>query len=152
MRIARFGLRICALGVFALLASAPAVSRKSNESATNVLDSLEQCHSIADPAQRLSCYDTRIVVLKEARQKGESFLPQRVEQKFQPINSTITSVAELQPGTWLLVLADRSVWKTDDDVRFFPKQGDTVRISKGALGSFLAVIGKEPAVRVKRMR
>lgn len=133
------------------LLSVPAIAGpKAN--AAKLLDALQECQAIADGAQRLACYDSRIVPLKQARTEDKNFLSRRVEAKFEPLESTARSVTELQPGTWLLVLADNSVWRTNDDVRFIPKAGQMVKIRKGAIGSFLANIGNEHAVRVMPLR
>jgi transcription antitermination factor NusG len=89
------------------------------------------------------------VTLKQARLEDRDFAGAPAAKKFEPITSAAVSVTELQPNVWLLVLADHSVWRTDDDVRFEPKAGDIVKVTKGAFGSFLANIGRERAVRVK---
>ena len=87
--------------------------------------------------------------LKAARADNKNFLSKESRAPFQPINSTAVSVAELQPGVWLLVFADHSVWRTNDDVRFIPRTGDSVKVSKAMMGSFMARIGKESTVRVQ---
>ena len=126
-----------------------AEAKPDKADANKILDSLQECQAIADAGPRLACYDSRIIVLKQARQVDRDFAGAPAARKFEPITSNAVSVTELQPNVWLLVLADHSVWRTDDDVRFIPKVGDNVKILKGALGSYLASIGKERAVHVK---
>lgn len=133
-----------------LISAAPVAAKKVD--AAKVLDSLQECQAIGDPGQRLACFDERIVTLKEARSEDREFLSRREKVEFKPIASTATAVTELQPGTWLLVLADHSVWRTNDDVRFYPKVGQPVRVTKGIVGNFLANIGNERAVRVLPLR
>lgn len=142
----------CAVGI-ATLAASPAAIAKSRENPARLLDALEQCQSLSNPTQRLACYDQGIRELRSAREQDKELFESRPQQaKFETINANLESVAEVAPGTWLLVLSDHSVWRTDDDVRFIPKTGVAVIVVKASLGSFMATIGKERAVRVIRRR
>lgn len=135
----------------ALALAAPGAA-KSKINGDKLLDELEACKALADTGARLACYDQKVEELKIARADNKHFLAPEARAPFEPINSKAVSVAELQPGTWLLVLADHSVWRTHDDVRFIPRAGDAVRVVKAAMGSFMANIGKESAVRVQPMQ
>lgn len=136
----------------AALLSGSSVAAKSGADATRLLDELEQCGDIADGSQRLACFDQRISALKLARQQDKSlFTPAAQRAKFVTIDATAVSVAELEPGAWLLVLSDHSVWKTTDIVTFVPTRGAKVHVAKGAIGNYLANIGNERAVRVRPM-
>ena len=120
-RIAGFGV-LAALGV---VAAAPGASARSREDAARLLDTLQQCQAIVDPAQRLACFDQGIGALKAAREEDRTLFeapPPPVE--FTPITANLVNVAEVAPSVWLLVLSDNSVWRTDDDVRFFPEAGE----------------------------
>jgi hypothetical protein len=136
----------------ATLAAAAPAAAKSRVNGDKLLDSLQECKAVAEPGARLICYDQRVEDLKAARADNKNFLSKESRAPFQPINSTAVSVAELQPGVWLLVLADHSVWRTNDDVRFIPRTGDSVQVSKAMMGSFMARIGKESTVRVQPLR
>jgi hypothetical protein len=142
---------VLAIALGSLAVGIPA-GAKSKINGDKLLDELEACKITAEPAARLACYDERVEELKIARKDNKNFLGREARAPFEPINSTAVSVAELQPGTWLLVLADHSVWRTNDDVRFIPRAGDGVKVVKAAMGSFMANIGKESAVRVQPMR
>lgn len=135
-----------------LAAQGPVAARENTPDAVKMLDALEQCQAIPDPMQRLACFDTRIASLKQARQADKKFLSRDSSREFKPVESTTRAVNELQPGTWLLILADNSLWRTNDVVRVVPRAGETVKIRKGAFGSYLANIGKAPAVRVVPLR
>ena len=148
-RIASFGI----LAVVGVIAASPSAIARSRDDAARLLDSLQQCQTIVDPVLRLACFDQGIGALKAAREEDRTLFeapPPPVE--FTPITANLDSVAEVAPSVWLLVLSDHSVWRTDDDVRFFPEAGVTVKVVKAALGSFMATIGKEHAVRVVRRR
>ena len=135
-----------------LLIGSPASAAKTGGDATRLLDGLEQCGQVSDAGHRLSCFDERIAALKLARQQDKTlFAPTPQRAKFVTIDATAISVAELEPGAWLLVLSDHSVWKTADIVTFVPSQGAKVHVAKGAIGNFLANIGNERAVRVRPM-
>jgi hypothetical protein len=53
---------------------------------------------------------------------------------------------------WVFVLDDGAMWVQTDSIEFRaePKAGDTIRIRKAAMGSFLAKVNKQLAVRVRR--
>lgn len=145
------------LAIFAALvasaAAAPDAGARARADAGRLLDSLQQCQAIADPTQRLACFDAGIGALKSAREEDRTLFeapPAPVE--FSPITANLDNVAEVEPSVWLLVLSDHSIWRTDDDVRFIPAPGVTVHVVKAALGSYMATIGKEHAVRVVRRR
>jgi hypothetical protein len=136
-----------------LAAAAAAVARTEDPAA--LLDAVIACDGIAEPAARLGCFDVRVAELKAARQQDAHLFqaPRREEQpRFTELRSTIATVASLEPGTWLLVLADHSVWQTDDIVRFEPERGEPIRITRGTLGGYVANIGDQRAVRLRRMR
>jgi hypothetical protein len=119
------------------------------------LDALIGCSDLPDQSARLACFEARVAELKEARRLHSGpFAPggDRQREQFQEIRSTILSVTALEPGTWLIVLADHSAWQTNDIVRIDPEPGDSVHVTRGSLGSTLAAIGGERAIRVRRLR
>lgn len=136
----------------AILLTSSGVAAKSDPNAARLLDGLEQCTQLADAAQRLACFDERIAALKQARKENKAlFAPNPQPAKFVTIDATAVSVAELAPGSWLLVLSDHSVWRTTDIVTFVPESGAKVHVFKGAIGNYMANIGSERAVRVRPM-
>ena len=68
------------------------------------------------------------------------------------IETTIESASPFQIGRWRFRLADGSVWTQADskDLRQPPKRGTAIRIKRAALGSYLATIGGQPGIRVRR--
>lgn len=68
------------------------------------------------------------------------------------IDTTIASARQSTDGKWIIVLPDGARWmQTEYQMVRTPKPGDTVRIKRGALGSFMANINGRPAIRVKRL-
>lgn len=139
--------------VFAVVAGAGMASGGSRDPGA-LLDAVVACDGIPAPLARLACFDAHVAELKAARlQDVRLFQPPRAQDRppFAELRSTIASVTPLQTGTWLLVLADRSVWQTDDVVRFEPERGDAVRIARGPLGGFVANIGGQRAIRLRSL-
>lgn len=67
------------------------------------------------------------------------------------IESKITSLRQISGGKWLFGLEDGARWSQTDAVTGrSPKVGDTIKIRKAALGSYLANINGRTAIRVKR--
>lgn len=138
--------------VLGLAMPAAAASRKGAE---QTIDAMVACKSIADPTARLACYDNNISSLKTQRAEAIESLaaaPELVRQPFKEIDSKVQSIIDLSGGYWVVVLADKSLWRTTDVLRLDPRVGDAVHIKKGALGSFLAEIGDQQAVHVHRMQ
>jgi hypothetical protein len=152
MRVSGMMVTIVAAG---LLGQGAAHAAKPKVDPMRLLDAIAECSAIADPAERLRCYDQRAADLKTARAENARLF-QRVEEvereEFKEITTKIATVAQLEPGAWLMVLADHSVWRTNDVVRDPPERGMSIHIYRGALGSFLANIDEGRAVRVRRMR
>jgi hypothetical protein len=70
------------------------------------------------------------------------------------IQAVIKSARAGKSGNWLMVLDDDTRWlQTDGEpLRHDPKAGMTIRIRRAAIGSFLANIDGQRAVRVKRIQ
>lgn len=67
------------------------------------------------------------------------------------IESKIASLRSLSDGKWLFVLEDGARWSQTEPARSrSPKVGETIKIRKAALGSYLANVNGRPAIRVKR--
>ena len=68
------------------------------------------------------------------------------------VNGTIRSVTELADGKWAFTLEDGARWVQIDNRQLssFPRPGHTVRIRRAAMGSFLANIQRNTAIRVRR--
>ena len=135
-----------------VLAPGAAWAGKPRVDGAKLLDSLLQCQDIADSTQRLACFDAQVGPLKTAREQNKKIFATKVEpQKFVPITVKAIGVTEMGDGSWLIVLADNTIWRTEDIVRFEPARGDMVKITKGALGSFNANIGNQNSVKVRQV-
>lgn len=93
---------------------------------------------------------------------GADDLRARSPERFDPnrngpteISSTIAAVKQRQPGIYLVTLSSGAQWLFTEGVgRSFtpPRKGETVRVERGALGSYLMVVGKQQGVKVTRIK
>ena len=138
---------------------------------------LMSCRTVTDAAARLACFDAAAGVLDSAQQQGDLVVMDRAQvnqtrrqlfgfdmpalpQLFGPegtveidsIDTTLQSAALTGEGRWVFRLADGGVWRQIDSerVRFQNRPGQTVRVRKASLGSFLLTVDDSRAVRVRR--
>jgi hypothetical protein len=75
------------------------------------------------------------------------------EPEFQQLESTIVKVGTPGNGKWIMVLPDGAAWQYAEVNRTVePEAGDKILIKKAALGSFMANIDGQRAIRVQRIR
>lgn len=141
---------------------------------------IDRCRQIGDNAQRLACYDSAAGALVTASNSGEVSIVDRNEvrkvrhslfgfsmpkipffsgdttasETQNKLNSTITSVRQLNNGYYRIVIADNgAVWETtDSSVSFDPPHiGQKIEIIRGALGNYFLRINGQIGVRGKRV-
>lgn len=86
-------------------------------------------------------------------QSPERFNPERNGPK--EIATTVAAARERQPGIYLVTLSSGAQWLFTEGVSYTynpPKKGDPVRIERGALGSYLMMVGKQNGVKVMRIK
>jgi hypothetical protein len=84
-------------------------------------------------------------------QSPERFAPPGAKE----ISTTVAEARERQPGIYLVTLASGAQWLFAEGVSKTyspPRKGDTVRIERGALGSYLMMVGKQAGVKVTRIK
>lgn len=160
----------------AALLSVTSASVAAQQSNPAVLDKVIECRSISDSAARLACFDTSIDALERARKSNELTVVSRDEvrsarkslfglvlpeiklfdndrgEQISEVNSTLRSATQRGDGKWVFVLEDGARWTQIDDKAFSatPKVGQPIRIRRAAMGSYLANINKQTAIRVRR--
>jgi len=143
-----------------------------------VITQLMACRSVADSAQRLACYDREVAAMNEAQQKGDlvTMDKQHVrktrkslfglalpdlgvfgddsDEGAKAIETTIKSTRQGPDGKWTFTLVEGGRWVQLDTRNFVvdPKAGDPIRIRRAALGSYLANVNKQIAIRVRRIQ
>lgn len=70
------------------------------------------------------------------------------------IETTISAVRSFGYGQWRLTLPDGAVWEQTDTKRLVidPKSGSKIRIRQAAMGSFMANVDGQTAIRVRRVQ
>lgn len=154
--------------VIALLAG-PALA-KDPPKQSPLVGALETCRAIADPAQRLACYDKEAAALVTAAQTGEVAVVDKAEARrarkslfgfampnlpffsgdksqdevSDTLETTITRASGLGYGKFRITIAEGgAVWETTETFSTMrePKAGDKISIKRGTLGSYVLRIG-----------
>ena len=139
---------------------------------------LVDCRDIADPGQRLSCFDREVAAVAAAESRQDLVVIDRAkvrtarktlfglqvpdlgifgggdeEEGVSRIETTIAGATRNADGRWALRLADGARWLQADsrDLARDPRAGHKIAIRKAALGSFLANIDGQIAIRVRRL-
>ena len=167
--------------VIAAMTAAPAASKGKEKAASSPLvTAIDRCRQIADPTQRLACYDTAANALVQAANSGAVAvvdqgeirkarhslfgftLPkipffsgdETADEAQRQLDSTITSVQALNNGYFRIVIADNNaVWEiTDSSISFDPpRKGQKITIIRSALGSYFLRINGQVGVRGRRV-
>ena len=168
-----------ALLTIALTTPAAAQQRSAQErpqALTRVLD----CRALQSPQDRLACYDREVAALQQAEESRQLVVmdQQQVrrtrrslfglmlpnldlfgddnqdQEGVSEIQSTIRSAVQTPYGKWILTLEDGARWIQIDSRDFArdPRAGHPIRIRRAAMGSYLANIDNQIAIRVRRER
>lgn len=173
-------MNMIALGAIALLTSSgmqPAASPTA-PAAPQVVDTLLQCRQIADPSQRLACFDSATAAFEQARTNRDIVVVDREEVRatrrslfgfrlprlfgsgaeeggtneptLTEINSTIASVRSAGYGRWSMTLEDGSEWTMiESDNDLDIRRGEPIKIERAAFGSYRATL-RRGFIRVRR--
>lgn len=132
------------------------------------------CSKVSQDGERLQCYDQAVAVMAKARESKELVVVDREElretkrglfgltlpklklfgggvDELEQVESTIASVSTARDGFSVFVLKDGARWKQTDGRFQYPKAGQAITIRKGPLGSYLAKVDKQTAVKVIRI-
>ena len=175
--------RLLECGFFVLLTAAvtaaPAAA-KDAPAPSPLVTAIDRCRQITDPTQRLACYDSAANALVTAANSGAvAIVDQNEVRKVRhslfgfslpkipffsgdktaneaqdKLDSTITSVHQLNNGYWRIVIADNNaVWETTDSSISFddPRPGQKITIVRGALGNYFLRINGQNGVRGRRV-
>jgi hypothetical protein len=166
--------------VAALLAAASPALAKEAPAPSPLVTAIDRCRQIADPTQRLACYDSAAGALVKATSSGDVTVVDRTDvrrvrrslfgfslpklpffsgdttaaEAQSQLDSTITTVRALNNGYYRIVIADNNaVWETTDDSISFdaPRPGQKVTIVRGPLGSYFLRINGQVGVRGHRV-
>ena len=139
---------------------------------------LLDCRAIAEDSARLACYDKSASAIGEAVTKRDLVVFDRESVRrtkrglfgfsipnlgifgddddgveVTQIDGEIVSTAFNADGGDIFRLADGSRWSQTDGkpIALEPRNGDKVVVKRGALGSYMLSVAKQPGVKVKRV-
>lgn len=139
---------------------------------------LVDCRAVADGVRRLACYDREVAAMDAAEVREELVVIDRAkvrsarktlfgltvpdlgifgggddEEGVNRIEARIASVGRNADGRWTFRLADGARWTQSDsrELSIDPSPGQPITIRKAAMGSFLANVNKQVAIRVRRV-
>ncbi len=139
------------------------------------VQTLLDCRSIADSAQRLACYDSAAGTVADAIAKKDLVLIDKERATaakrslfgfsvpdfagllgggdITQIEGTVAGFTNNADGGLTIKLEDGSVWTQTDDtpVALPPRRGDKVVVKRGTLGSYFFRLGRQPGFKVKRI-
>jgi hypothetical protein len=165
------------LAAGAVLLAGPAQAQDKGRPSDRALAPLVACRPIPDPRARAACYDAALDKLQQSVSERTVVVMDREQVKadfgfgggpplarspaakvaapepVQEVNSTIAGVISYGYDFWGIRVATGALWRTTDTGLVFPpKVGTAVQIKRGILGGYVMYIGKDKAVRVKRVR
>ncbi len=157
-----------------------ALAQATKAPPSDALKNLTNCRDIANGRERLTCYDREVANLAAAQSRKDVVIVDRQqlnrtrktlfglalpdlglfgsdtpgEEGVSRISSTIKAANQTPYGKWILRLEDGASWVQMDsrDLPISPKPGHPIEIRKAALGSYLANIKGQVAIRVQRLR
>jgi hypothetical protein len=167
-------LLLCGLTLAAPASAAPPPALPPVPSYSDVL----ACRSIADPMQRLACFDKTVGTLAAAETSGDVVVINRAKveevkrqafglpnldalkafelhskaKPLEKISFVIASVRQNANGRWIVTSPDGQVWVQIDSADVYPEPtaGRTAVVSRASLGSFFLKVGTDSAFRVRR--
>jgi hypothetical protein len=162
-----------------LCAGLPASGEDQPEEPASEPFSLQICVSEGEDARRLACFDRwaaklmrdgslyvpvvgmrmtnamledefgmRGEVLRKAREKRE-----REQPRIERLDAEVVHIGASPSGHLLIELSNGQAWEqTQGKVAMFLKEGDSVYLTRGTLGSFFLTTEQKRAIRVRRLR
>lgn len=146
-----------------------------------VVQALYACKDIASDAERLKCFEAAVEDIRKAEEKRDLSFADREqvkkakrglfglgnirlgifsrgdndpeEQDIQEIEAKVLSISRQKDGKLLLRLEGGSTWAQTgtEKIRIREMKAQTVKIKKGTLGSYVAILDGGSAIKVKRV-
>lgn len=155
--------------------------RGGREPAPEAFQRAIQCRAIQAPPERLACYDREVAALENAEASNAIRVVDRAQvqrtrrslfglvlpdinifgggneenspEAVTEINSTIQAFSQGPRGQYTFTLEDGARWVQLDTREFSARVrvGQPIRIRRAAMGSFLANVNNQTAIRVRRV-
>lgn len=168
-----------AAALLALAATPTLAKDKPGDPPPPVYQAVVDCRGISDATQRLACFDRTVGVMASATAQKDLVVLDRAamretrkglfgfslpslklfgggdddgdEEQVTEIESTIAGIRNAVDGKPIFTIADGAKWKQTEARDVFPEVGQSIRIKKAALGSYMANVNGRRAVRVMRL-
>lgn len=156
-------------------------ARDNNVSAAPaMITRVSACRSIAAASERLACYDREVAAMAAAQANGDLVAMDRqqvrrtkrslfglalpdlgvfgdsnsIEGDATTLETTIKSTWQNADGKWTFVLSEGGKWQQLDSRGFIvdPRAGHPIRIRRAAMGSYMANVNKQNAIRIRRVQ
>lgn len=162
-----------------ILITAPALAQERRQQARpQALTRVLECRAIQATAERLACYDREVAAFEAAESTQQVVVYDREqlrqtrrslfgialpnlsifggggdEDGVTQIESTIRGLRQDPYGKYTFTLEDGARWVQIDtrDLRLPPRVGQPIRIRRAMMGSYLANVGNQAAIRVRRV-
>lgn len=163
----------------AFLSGGTAVSASEQRPRPAQFVKLVDCRSITDSTARLACYDREVAAIEQAERDQEIVLFDKEQVKsarrtlfgltlptfdifknaegtgegFTNIEAKIKQVNRNAIGKWIFTLDDGAQWVQIDSRELVsdPRPEQTIAIRRASMGSFLANVNGQIAIRVRRI-
>lgn len=136
-----------------------------------------QCRALAGAEERLACFDREVAAMESAQASGQLVAMDRQQvrrtrrslfglalpdlnifgddsdDEASRIETTIRSARQGPDGKWVIQLEDGARWAQIDSriLPIYPRAGQPIRIRRAAMGSYLANVNNQIAIRVRRV-
>ena len=169
-------LGIIVIGSVAIGAMVAAKDKDAELARPKLFEDVVACKTIENAEARLACYDEKVAALDEAQKKDEIILTDKAAVKeaqrglfgfeipklkifgsgdddVAEIEAKVQSVTANRAGLITITLEDGARWQQVDTkiLNREPRAGDTARIRKASMGSYLVTFNDGPAIRMKRL-
>lgn len=174
-------MRLCLFAVLLTAAATPAFAQETPRERPEALSRVINCRAIQPAEERLACYDREVAAFDTAESTNQVVVMDRQqvrrtrrtlfglvlpdlgvfgdnnadpEEAVAQIEATIQSASQNALGKWVITLEDGARWLQSDSRNLArnPRGGMTIRIRRAAMGSYLANIDGQIAIRVRRER
>jgi hypothetical protein len=164
----------------ALAALSGTAAAKDPPRQSPLVNALEACRVISDPAERLACYDREAGALLAATSKGDVAVVDKsevrqarkslfgfampkipffsgddtVDAASDTLESTVKTASGIGYGKFRMTIAEgNAVWETTEAYATMrePRAGDKIVIKRGPLGSYMLRIGSNRGVKGRRI-